>query len=391
MALTLKGKTWCGKLGWAQSHLFLSLFSHHPSPTTIIIIHTSVENYSHELEELRRENEQLQQRNVSLAHEVDSMKQRLAALLPRGATIGTALMLLGACFTLVAPPAALTAAGPGGGASVPSGPGAADSCPSPQLDPLAFRGRTLLETADYSELKAWQNACSTTAGHSELDEDDDDDDRENENENQEEGNTGYQNNSVAAAAAPPSPSPSASAAVGWAGLPQDKFGAADGLVDLPKLSREQWLQYQLLAEALVPAAGHGGDASKGLLESLAENQISPTVSSAASPAAVPQQQRSSSDAALDSEEQEQQEEQQEEQEPTPLYSAVTMSAAARANRTDGGLAHDEEEAEAGQREAAVGRLALDEASDLAVPLPAHMIATHSAVRTPRPAAPTLAA
>lgn len=101
----------------------------------------------------------LEKNNRALSHQLREMRMRLAQLLPKGATVGTALMLLGACFTVFTNPGALhgngsdLAAHEYGGAEASTGfcaSGDGAACGN-GFSPVAFRARTLLAVDDDDE------------------------------------------------------------------------------------------------------------------------------------------------------------------------------------------------------------------------------------------------
>lgn len=88
-----------------------------------------------------------------MATQLRNLRARLAQLLPKGATVGTALMLLGACFTVFTPQAGELGNGLGLFNTDADAPGSGafcrgDSCVPAAAPSSSFRARTLLSVHD---------------------------------------------------------------------------------------------------------------------------------------------------------------------------------------------------------------------------------------------------
>lgn len=95
----------------------------------------------------------MEKSNRAMATQLQNMRARLAKLLPQGATVGTALMLLGACFTVFTPQMGdLGGSGVGRFSAEPTDAFCGDDgiCPS-TATPNTFRARTLLSMDDEDE------------------------------------------------------------------------------------------------------------------------------------------------------------------------------------------------------------------------------------------------
>jgi hypothetical protein len=109
----------------------------------------------------------LEKSNRAMATQLQNMRARLAKLLPQGATVGTALMLLGACFTVFTPQMGdLDGSGVGRFGAEPSNAFCGDDgvCPSTGT-PSAFRARTLLSMDDEDENEKARAGRNSAAGH----------------------------------------------------------------------------------------------------------------------------------------------------------------------------------------------------------------------------------